>query len=50
MSYSSKAADAYTLAAAWVWCSGHPQNYTFISGDAQLLEAARQVGFQIVAT
>ena len=49
MSYSLKAADALQLAAAWIWCSGEPQNYVFISGDAQLLEAARQVGFQPVA-
>jgi len=47
MSYLLKAADALQLAAAWIWCSGNPQNYVFISGDAQLLEAARQVGFQI---
>lgn len=49
MSYPLKAADALQLAAAWTWCSGIPQNYVFISGDTQLLEAARQVGFQIVA-
>jgi predicted nucleic acid-binding protein len=48
MSYPLKAADALQLAAAWVWCSGHPQTCVFISGDAQLLEVARQVGFQIV--
>jgi predicted nucleic acid-binding protein len=49
MSYSLKAADAFQLAAAWIWCSGHPQPCVFISGDAQLLEAAGQAGFQIVA-
>lgn len=49
MSYPLKAADALQLAAAWIWCSGHPQTYVFISGDAQLLEAARQAGFQVVA-
>ncbi len=48
MNYALKAADALQLAAAWVWCSGAPQDYVFISGDTQLLEAARQVGFQIV--
>lgn len=48
MSYRLGAADALQLAAAWTWCSGSPQDYVFISGDAQLLEAARQVGFQIV--
>lgn len=49
MNYPLKAADALQLAAAWMWCSGEPQSYIFISGDAQLLEAARQVGFQRVA-
>ena len=49
LSYSLRAADALQLAAAWIWCSGHPQDYVFISGDAQLLQAARQVGFQIEA-
>ena len=48
-SYSLKAADALQLAAAWTWCLGYPQTCVFISGDAQLLEAARQLGFQIVA-
>lgn len=48
--YPLKAADALQLAAAWVWCSGTPRNRVFISADVQLLEAARQVGFQIVAT
>jgi predicted nucleic acid-binding protein len=49
MSYSLKAADALQLAAAWIWCSGNPQTYVFISGDGPLLEAARQAGFQTVA-
>ena len=48
ISYPLRAADALQLAAAWTWCSGHAQTCLFISGDAQLLEAARQVGFQIV--
>ena len=48
MSYPLKAADALQLAAAWTWCSGDAQGCTFISGDAQLLEAARQVGFQVL--
>ena len=49
ISYPLRAADALQLAAAWIWCSGNAQTCAFISGDAQLLEAARQVGFQIVA-
>ena len=47
--YPLKAADALQLAAAWTWCSGHPQRYVFISGDAGLLDAAQRTGFQIVA-
>lgn len=43
-----KAADALQLAAAWVWCSGTPQTYMFLSADTQLLKAAHQIGFQIV--
>lgn len=49
VNYSLKAADALQLASAWVWCSGHPQACVFLSADVQLLEAAQQVGFQIVA-
>ena len=49
MRYPLKAADALQLAAAWMWCSGQPQDFLFLSGDAQLLDAARQVGFGIVA-
>ncbi|MGD0098263.1 MAG: hypothetical protein ABSB60_17405 [Terracidiphilus sp.] len=45
-----KAADAAQLAAALAWCVGRPKNRTFISGDSQLLEAARQLGFQAVET
>ncbi len=48
-SYPFRAADALQLAAAWTWCSGNVQTCVFISGYAQLLEAAGQVGFQIVA-
>jgi predicted nucleic acid-binding protein len=39
-----KAADALQLAAALAWTSGRPR--TFISGDAQLLDAAAQLGFK----
>lgn len=49
MSYPLRAADALQLAAAWTWCFGNAQTCVFISGDAQLLEAARQVRFQVVA-
>ncbi len=47
--YSLKVADALQLAAASIWASGTPQVCTFIAADAELLEAARQVGFQIQA-
>jgi predicted nucleic acid-binding protein len=41
-----KAADALQLAAALAWCLGRPIGRSFISGDRQLLEAAKQLGFQ----
>jgi predicted nucleic acid-binding protein len=41
-----KAADAQQLAAAMVWCLGRPKGRVFISGDSQLLDAARQLGFE----
>jgi len=44
-----KAADSLQLAAAWIYSAGKPQNLIVISADAQLLEAARQAGFQVVA-
>ena len=43
-----KAADALQLSAALVWCSGRPTGRTFISGDSQLLDAARQLDFRAV--
>jgi len=49
MNYPLKAADSLQLAAAWIWSSGNPQTYVFISADTPLLEAARQAGFQTVA-
>jgi predicted nucleic acid-binding protein len=45
-----KAADALQLAAALLWSSGAPQHCVLLSGDVQLLEAARHLGFQTVAT
>jgi uncharacterized protein len=41
-----KAADALQLAAALAWCLGRPHGRGFISGDRQLLDAAKQLGFQ----
>jgi predicted nucleic acid-binding protein len=43
-----RAADALQLASAWTWCSGHPSERPFISGDTQLLDAARQLGFDAI--
>ena len=43
-----KAADAQQLAAAMVWCIGRPRGRVFISGDSQLLETARQLGFHAI--
>lgn len=43
-----RAGDAMQLASAWNWCQGHPRSRPFISGDAQLLEAARQLGFDVI--
>ena len=40
-----KAADAQQLAAALIWCLRRPAGRAFISGDSQLLEAARELGF-----
>ena len=49
MSHPLKAADALQLAAALTWCAGNSRSCVFISGDTQLLSAARQVGFQTIA-
>ena len=43
-----KAADALQLAAALAWCGGRTKGRVFISGDSQMLDAARQLGFQAV--
>ncbi|MDR3774335.1 MAG: hypothetical protein P4L26_13350 [Terracidiphilus sp.] len=43
-----KAADALQLAAAFAWTSGRPRARAFLSGDAQLLEAAGLLGFQAI--
>ena len=45
-----KAADAQQLAAAMTWCLNRPRGRVFISGDNQLLDAARQLGFQAIET
>jgi predicted nucleic acid-binding protein len=47
--FQLRAADAQQLAAAHDWSLGRPVGRVFISGDMQLLEAARQLGFQVIA-
>jgi len=42
------AGDALQLAAALTWCIGHPRNRPFVAADAQLLEAAQQLGFRAI--
>jgi hypothetical protein len=44
-----KAADSLQLAAALAWCLGKPLGKTFISGDAPLIYAAKQLGFQTIS-
>ena len=44
------AADALQAGAAWIWCSGHPRNRVFISGDRRLLEIVAQLGFTAIET
>ena len=41
-----RAADALQLASALTWSRHQPQKYTFLSGDKQLLTAARFIGFR----
>jgi predicted nucleic acid-binding protein len=48
--FQLKAADAQQLAAAYTWSMGQPAGHVFLSGDRQLLESARQPGFQAIAT
>jgi predicted nucleic acid-binding protein len=43
-----KAADAQQLAAAMTWSLNRPRGRVFISGDTQLLDSARQLGFQAI--
>lgn len=43
-----RSADAFQLSAALAWRLGKPRGKAFISGDVQLLEAARQLGFNAI--
>jgi uncharacterized protein len=43
-----RAADAFQLAAALIWCEEHPAGETFVSLDDRLREAARREGFTLL--
>ena len=43
-----KAADSLQLAATLIWAAGKPHGRALICGDEQLLQAARQFGFQTI--
>ena len=43
-----KAADSLQLAAALLLCDGRPAGRVFVSGDAQLVSAARVMGFKAI--
>jgi hypothetical protein len=45
-----RAADAFQLAAALLWCEEDPSRETFVCLDDRLLEAARREGFRILPT
>ncbi len=45
--YRIRAADAFQLAAALVWCGEKPRNRPFVCFDSRLGEAAREVGFAL---
>jgi hypothetical protein len=45
---SLKSADAQQLAVAFICALGRRPGRLFVSGDVQLLDAARQLGFQAV--
>jgi uncharacterized protein len=47
-SHQLRAADSLQLAAALLWCNGHPRGKTFVSGDEKLLEAAEKEGFNVI--
>ena len=47
--FSLKGADALQLAAAITWTGNQPKGRVLISADIQLLDAARQLGFQTVS-
>ena len=47
--YPLRTGDAFQLAAALVWCDEKPRRRTVMCFDVRLAEAARQVGFTVLA-
>jgi predicted nucleic acid-binding protein len=47
--YPLRAADAFQLGAAFVWCKQRPARRTFVSSDLRLSEAARSAGFSVLS-
>ena len=45
--YDLRAADAIQLAAALIWCDGHPRGRSFITFDERLSVAANEAGFDL---
>jgi predicted nucleic acid-binding protein len=45
--YDIRAADAFQLAAALVWCDGKPRRRPFICFDERLARAAIKAGFEV---
>jgi predicted nucleic acid-binding protein len=46
--YQLRAADALQLSAACTWAMNRPDGRVFVSGDKQLLESARMMGFRAI--
>ncbi|HUI43389.1 MAG TPA: type II toxin-antitoxin system VapC family toxin [Terriglobia bacterium] len=47
LKHNVRAADAFQLSAALVWCHGHPQRRIFVCFDRRLGEAASSIGFEV---
>jgi predicted nucleic acid-binding protein len=45
--HSLRAADAFQLSAALVWCNERPRGRLFVCGDLRLREAAQREGFSL---
>jgi predicted nucleic acid-binding protein len=48
--YGVRAADSFQLAAALVWCQGHPHGRTFVCFHDRLGEAGSAIGFEVKST